>query len=264
MKDFLEIKGSRIYFEIAGEGEAIVFIHADGMDSSMWDEQFDYFKQNYRVLRYDIRGFGQSDIPSNHPYSFAEDLDILLQHLSIDKTHVVGLSLGGAIGIEFALLYPNKVLSLTLADSGIAGSGFSQKFLDDLNKIIILAKASKYTEAKAAWLELDIFSYSRTLSKVWSRIEGMVTNTSGYRWYGNNQPIDLQPLAADQLQNILAPTLIIIGEHDIADFQEKVPFLHQKIKNSRVVTIPDAGHVSNMDNPERFNKELEVFLENLN
>lgn len=263
MKDFVEIKGSRMYYEITGEGEAIVFIHADGLDCSMWDAQYEYFKNKYTIIRYDIRGFGKSDVPSEQPYSFAEDLNILLQHLSIEKAHLVGLSLGGAIAIDFALLCPDKTLSLIVADSGIAGSGFSEKFLREVDTIIALAKENKLAEAKAKWLNLDFFEYSRKLPKVWSRIETMVADTSGYRWFGNNQPIDLQPLASERLQDVHVPTLIVIGEYDIADFQKKVPFMHEKIKNSRVIQIPNAGHLSNMDNPDRFNKELEVFLERL-
>lgn len=263
MKDFIKIKGSRIYYELAGEGEVIVLIHADSLDSRMWDKQFAFFTKKYKVLRYDIRGFGKSDIPSTEMYSFSEDLHLLLTHVSIEKAHVVGLSLGGAIAIDFALLYPDNVVSLVLADSGIAGHGFSPEFLKEVHEVIVLAKEHKLAEAKSKWLRLEFFAYSKQFPDVWNDIQTMVTDTSGYRWYGNNQPIDLQPFAANRLDEIHIPTRIIIGEHDIADFQKKASFMHQNIKRSKVVQIPHAGHLSNMDNPDQFNTELQTFLENL-
>jgi len=92
MNGHITIKGSQIYYESIGDGDPMVFIHADGLDSRMWEQQVAHFSKNYRVIVYDIRGFGKSDIPSDQTYSFVEDLSLLLSHLNISKAHLVGLS----------------------------------------------------------------------------------------------------------------------------------------------------------------------------
>jgi 3-oxoadipate enol-lactonase len=249
---FIEITGSKIYYEKAGSGDPIIFVHADALDCRQWDSQFEYFSKKFTVIRYDIRGFGKSDIPSDAPYSFSEDLRQLMDALHITKAHLVGLSLGAAVSIDFALMYPGRVRSLILADSGISGDGFDQEFIDSVNTIKKEATAGNMDRAKELWLNLPIFSRKNPA------INQMVADTSGYRWYGKNQPSELNGVA--RLSEIHVPTLILVGEHDIGDFQRKSIVLHEKISGSIFERIPEAGHLSNMDNSKRFNEEVETFF----
>lgn len=258
----IKIDGSKIYYEKEGRGDPIIFLHADALDSRQWDTQFAYFAKKYTVVRYDIRGFGKSHNPTDAPYSFSEDLFLFMKHLSLDKAHVVGLSLGAAISIDFALTYPQKVRSLVLADAGISGDGFDESFLKNINIITHLAKDGDLARAKEAWLNLSIFDYSRKNFDVWNSVKEMVNDTSGYRWYGKNQPIEIDPPAIKRLPNIKAPTLVLVGEHDTPDFQRKSKLLHEKIQGSQFAIIPNAGHLSNIDNPEEFNKTVDSFLSN--
>ncbi len=260
----ITIHGSKIYYETRGSGDPLVFVHADALDHRQWEEQVEYFADKYLVVTYDIRGFGKSEIPTDEPYSFSEDLALLMDHLQIDKAHLVGLSMGAAIIIDFALTHQNRVMSLTLADPGISGDGFSQDFKDAINKVIALAKENKLEEVKETWKSLAIFETSRANNEVWAKVALMVADTSCYRWYGTNQPINLSPLAAQRLDEIKVPTLVMVGEHDIADFQRKAKLLHEKISGSKFVTIPNSGHLSNMDNPEKFNEAFGMFLDSNN
>jgi len=254
------INGAKVYYQTAGKSTPLIFIHADSLDSRMWNEQLKYFSNKYQVICYDIRGFGKSDLPTNTPYSFHEDLNDFFIHLAIKKAHLVGLSLGGATAIDFTLSYPEKVKSLVLADSGISGDEFSQSFLKGIFKVIKLAKDNKIDAAKKEWLKLDIFSYSRKYPSVWEFIETMVKDTSCYRWFGKNRPLQLEPKAVERLDEIKTQTLILVGEHDIEDFQRKAKLLNTKIKNSRLEIVSDAGHLSNMDNPGEFNQKVYDFL----
>src|SRR5688572_28623774 len=102
---FAEINGARIHYEVAGDGPPLVFLHAYTLDCRMWDDQFEHFTDRYRVVRYDTRGFGRSDVPTEAPYSNHEDLRLLLDHLDIDRAHVCGLSSGGGIAIDFTLAH---------------------------------------------------------------------------------------------------------------------------------------------------------------
>src|SRR6266851_3278425 len=108
---FAELNGTRLYYEVAGEGHPLVLIHGGLVDRRLWDDQFDVFAQHYRVIRYDIRGFGNSDVPAG-PYSNYEDLYGLLKFLGVEKAYIMGLSMGGGIDIDFTLAHPEMVAAL--------------------------------------------------------------------------------------------------------------------------------------------------------
>lgn len=115
------VKGTRLYFEVAGSGPAAVLLHGFSLDTRMWDDQFDVLAREFRVVRYDQRGFGKSDVPTDEPYSGVEDLRSLLDYLAIETPHVIGLSLGGGLAIDFALTQPAMVDSLIVAGSNLSG-----------------------------------------------------------------------------------------------------------------------------------------------
>jgi 3-oxoadipate enol-lactonase len=127
-----------LYFEIKGRGKPVVLIHGGQLDRRMWDAQFDEFAKRYRVIRYDLRGFGKSSAPSK-PFSNHEDLHALLRRLQVEKATLVGLSLGGAVAVDFALMYPNEVDSLVLVCPGLGGFHFEDK-ANDLFAIIQAAQ----------------------------------------------------------------------------------------------------------------------------
>jgi 3-oxoadipate enol-lactonase len=259
-KGFTTLSGSKIYYEKSGNGEPLIFVHADTLDARQWNSQFDYFSSLFTVIRFDIRGFGKSDVPTKEPYCFSEDLYEFMKSLSIQKAHLIGSSLGAAVSIDFVLTHPEKVHSLVLADAGISGDGFNETFMNSIKHITDLAKSGDLNGAKLTWLNLDLFNFSRTLPRVWKQVEKMVHDTSGYRWQGENQPTDIDPPAVQRLSNIQVPTLVIVGEGDIDDFQRKARLIHEKISGSQFVSVPHAGHLSNMDNSEAFNQTIGPFL----
>src|SRR5215471_17547543 len=118
------VKSTQLYYEVTGEGQPLVLVHSGGFDRRLWDEQFTTFADNYKVIRYDVRGHGQSPPPTK-PYSDAEDLYRLLQELHVEKAHFVGLSLGSTIVVDFALAHPEMVDSLVLATPEVNGYSYS-------------------------------------------------------------------------------------------------------------------------------------------
>src|SRR5205085_12090769 len=117
---FADVNHTRLYFEVAGNGPALVLIHGSMVDTRMWDNQFEVFAQHYRVVRYDVRGFGKSALPTE-TFSHADDLKALLDFLGIAQAHILGLSMGGGIAINFALTYPEMTRTLIVVDSTLAG-----------------------------------------------------------------------------------------------------------------------------------------------
>jgi 3-oxoadipate enol-lactonase len=111
---------ARIYFEVAGAGPGLVFVHAGVSDSRMWEPQFDTFAAKYRVVRYDHRGFGKSKMPEG-PYALRDDLLSVVRQAGIAKATFVGCSMGGATVIDFALEHPEMVSALVLVGSGVTG-----------------------------------------------------------------------------------------------------------------------------------------------
>ena len=111
---------ARIYFEAAGVGPGLVFVHAGVSDSRMWEPQFDTFAAKYRVVRYDHRGFGKSKMPDG-PYALRDDLLSVVRQVGIAKATFVGCSMGGATVIDFALEHPEMVSALVLVGSGVTG-----------------------------------------------------------------------------------------------------------------------------------------------
>jgi pimeloyl-ACP methyl ester carboxylesterase len=114
---FAEINGTRLHYEIKGKGHTIVLIHGGLADSRLWDDQFTKFSKNFRVIRYDLRGFGKSDFPVG-AFSHVEDLYALLKFLKVEKVSLVGLSLGGIIAADFTLEHPETVEALVLTAFG--------------------------------------------------------------------------------------------------------------------------------------------------
>src|SRR3989339_1460207 len=139
-----------LYFQSKGEGVPIIFVHGFSLDSRMWDPQVEIFSKTNQVITYDIRGFGKSPVPVG-PYSHIEDLHNLVNHLKIQKFHLVGLSLGGEIAIDYALTYPDTILSLTLADSSLGGYSSTVDWR-------VYAKEQGLELAKANWLNHPVFA----------------------------------------------------------------------------------------------------------
>jgi pimeloyl-ACP methyl ester carboxylesterase len=118
---FVQTNGTQLCYEMAGSGHPLVLLHGGYMDRRMWDDQFAAFAQDHGVIRYDIRGFGKSALPQV-PYADREDLCDLLTFLGIEKTYLLGFSLGGGIALDFTLEHPEQVDALILVGSPVNGA----------------------------------------------------------------------------------------------------------------------------------------------
>lgn len=255
-----KVNDTQLYYEVAGDGPPLVLIHGFLLDTRMWDDQFEAFAQHYRTVRYDVRGFGKSALPTDAAYSPVDDLKSLLLHLGITQAHIVGLSMGGGIAIDFAIVHPEMTITLIAADPLLGGYTTSE--LDaTIAPVAERAVIAGGKAANALLLNHVIFVPAREQLQVYTRLRTILAENSGWHWVNSDPQIELEPLAVERLQEIAAPTLILVGERDMADFHAITAILQQKIRNAALVILPGAGHMSNMEAPTLFNAAVLAFLQ---
>lgn len=261
-KKFFTCNGAQIFAQIKGAGETIVFVHGQALDHRMWRTQMDYFSKYYQCIALDMRGYGRSSRIHGEAYSMPDDLVHLLDQLSIDRFHLVGLSRGGRMAGDLVVTYPGRVKSLTLVDAHITGLPIHETY-GAFKKIIRAAVKVSDEEAKNEWKNSAIFAPIMKIEKTRDEFLAMLDDFEPYFWKTPTTEKTPQPLPADRLHEITCPTLIIVGEHDVTHFQEVANVLKQKIPNSKYVKMNGVGHMANMENPSKFNSILQSFLQEL-
>lgn len=260
---FAEINVSRIYYEIAGIGEPLILIHGWSFDTRCWDDQFDIFSKEYRVVRYDLRGFGRSALPDTGAvYSHTDDLVSLLDFLKIEKAHIMGHSFGGKISFDFVLNNPSKVISLILPDAAmdVPGLKVSEEVIAWIRDTWRTGKENGVDEAKKVWMNGPPFRPAMKNPQSASKVTQMIKDYSGWHWTHKDPCNFPKPFPLERLNGIKVPALILAGElnpkiyHDWADIQKKY------IPNSKKEIIPNAGHALNIENPEMVNELVLKFL----
>jgi pimeloyl-ACP methyl ester carboxylesterase len=253
-----------LYYEIAGEGRPLVLIHGGLVNSGLWDDQFEAFAGQYRTLRYDVRGFGKSKSPTAY-YSNHGDLRDLLDYLDIGQAFVLGLSMGGAIAIDFTLAYPDRVAALLPIAAGLGGyrATSNTALRDELN-----AAYERGDKERAVELSLQMWTDGphRTPDQVdpaaRERIRAMTAHTFDLPdvepWLQA-----LEPPAVDRLAEIHVPTLFVVGDQDVADIQKIGDLIVASVPGARRAVIPGTAHHLNVEQPVEFNRIVLEFLNSL-
>lgn len=256
------VGGTGLYYEILGTGPPLVLIHGGFVDRRMWDDQFEALGRRFRVIRYDVRGYGKSDAPTG-PFSNSEDLRALLSFLDIDRAAVAGLSMGGAIGLDFALEHPERVSALVLAASAASGFEYSRDMMGRIRKILNLGKRGEFDRAIRMILEDPFWSLE---DKKPERLQWLAANIRHnrkvFRWFPAwMRPAD--PPAIERLKQVNVPTLVIVPERDHPDNRTLAGRLAGEIPGARRVEVSGAGHFVNLDRPDEFNRIVTGFLDGI-
>jgi len=261
---FTEINGTKLYYEMSGEGTPMIFLHGFACDHSNWENQVKYFSKKFKVITYDMRGFGKSTVPDTVQYSHETDLEALMDFLKIDKAVLVGHSLGGIPSFYFTLDYPDRVKALILGEGGgLTKEMFKKKYknlFEELGKATIVAKESGIEAAKETWLNMTILkpAIANPLSK--EKLMKMTNDYSGWHWIQKDPEKYYKILELEELSEIKVPTLLMVGENSLSEYQELSDITQDYIKDSKKVIIKNSGHMLNLENPEQFNEEIELFL----
>jgi 3-oxoadipate enol-lactonase len=262
---FLDLPdGARLHYEVAGDGPTVTLIHPGLWDMRTWDREFRTFADaGFRVLRYDVRGYGQSSRPEpGRTYSHVRDLELLLDANEVMQTALVGCSMGGGIELDFALELPERVWALVPIASGI--SGFESNEEENEWWAVRDAPIEALIEAgeleKAQDLRLEIWAPLGTDDERGARIREIAFDNLHEIEMDESGEERVDPPAAHRLGEIDVPTLILEAEHDPPDMRRICDFLAREIMGSRRVVVEGADHVVNMRQPERFEELVVPFL----
>jgi 3-oxoadipate enol-lactonase len=272
---FAEVNGTTLYYEVAGTGHPFVLLHGHLLDRRSWDDQFAFFAQHYKVIRYDQRGFGDSGlITRGKPYSARQDHYELMKFLGIDSAYLIGCSGGGALAIDFTLEHPEMVGALIPVTAGVSGFRPSEEMMKEHPDVVRM-----YTGLNEAFEQHDIARAVEISLELWTdgpgrlpqqaspdvreRVREMTTRN----WerpddeaQAETPPVPLEPPAVGRLSEIKAPTLVILGEWDGPNPLEQ---LMAEIPGAKKVIMAETAHHPFMEKPAEFNQIVLDFLGSL-
>ena len=260
----LELPGARLVYEVTGDGPTVVLVHGYGLDMRMWDRQVDPLTARFRVVRYDCRGFGASGpFDPAVPYTHAEDLLALLDHLAISAAALVGLSFGGRVALQTALAAPARVRALVLLDAVLDGVPWDPESAGALDEVARQVQVGGVIAGRAAWLAHPLFATSRARPELADELAAMVAGYPGQHWLGQDPHRPVQPQPVDVLEDLAVPVLVAVGERDVPGFREMSAVLARRIPGAEYRVVADAGHLTNMEQPAAVSELLTRFLTGL-
>jgi pimeloyl-ACP methyl ester carboxylesterase len=252
----IEANGERIHFVDEGDGPPVLFIHSLGTSAWLYRDQIAALKADYRCIAPDCRGHGATSYNGSFTIpDVAADHKAVLDHLGIESCHVVGLSMGGPIALSLNARWPNVVGSLVLADA------FAR--LRDGAEDRILA-----TQETVAYLSMQEFGNQYAGDRLMpttpiERLDELAAEVAKCppKAYVDTVRAVFTHDASGDLSKVRAPTLILIGDSDDATPMAESEFMHDRIGGAQIKVIPQAGHLSTIDNPDAFTAALGDFLE---
>ena len=249
-------------YVIEGEGPWLTMSHSLACNLSMWDEQAKLLAGRFRVLRYDTRGHGGSSAPQG-PYTLeqlADDAKALFDALGIQRTHWIGLSMGGMIGQTCALKYPGIFQSMVLADTtSRRPPNASEMWAERVRTAREQGMAGVVEGTLGRWFT---DGYRQSRKDVMERIARDIRATPVEGFAGCCDAIAKVDVL-DRLREVKCPTLVIVGEQDHGTPPEAARLIHENIAGSELLIIPSAAHLSNVEQAEVFNKALLAFYDRI-
>jgi 3-oxoadipate enol-lactonase len=259
----ISANGIDVNYSIEGEGPWITLSHSLACDLHMWDEEAKRLSGRYKVLRYDTRGHGKTSAPAG-AYTLellADDLQALLLALGVKSTHFVGLSMGGMIGQTHALKYPGTFRSLTLCDTtsrypaeaaGMWADRIKTVETQGMEPLVVPTLGRWFTEG-----------FRNTRPDVVEKVANMIRSTPAAGYAGCCHAIPRINLTA-RLKEIACPSLVIVGREDAGTPVSMAEDIQRALPGSKLVVIPDASHLSNLEQPDAFNLALGGFVDSAN
>jgi len=255
------VEGNEVAYFDEGKGSTIVFIHGFPFDKRMWEQQLAIFRNHFRVIAYDVRGHGNTSANSNE-FSipqFTRDLGAFLNQLEIEKIIICGLSMGGYIALHAIESFPNKINGLILSDTQCAAD--TEEARAKRIKAIELIR-NNGLEQYASDSVKNLFAPA-SLENQKDKVDFIKTTI--LKTAPDNICKTLLALANRKekcsiLEKIKIPVLILVGEEDKVTPIAAATKMHESIKESTLHSIKNAGHLSNLENPEEFNSHLKDFL----
>jgi pimeloyl-ACP methyl ester carboxylesterase len=262
---FVEVDGGRIYFEVEGDGHPLLLIHGGLGSLRMWDEQVPAFAKRYRVIRYDTRGFGQTETEEVE-FTNRGDAAAVLDHVGASSAYVVGQSRGGVIALDLTLDHPDRVDALVSAAGGIAG--YEPELPEGVepppwDKMEPLWEAKDWDALAELETQVWVDGWGQPQDRVDPEIRQRVKDwiLANYRaGLAEGKPQPLDPPAAGRLTEVGVPTLVLIGTADEPGSVVAERHLAASVPGAQVVELPGVAHMIQLEEPELFTKLVLDFL----
>ena len=262
----VQVDGARLHVETAGRGEAVTMLHGFLVDSRQWDHEFAVLAHDHRVLRYDARGFGQSEIVPGRAYAHHEDLAAVLDACGVERTALLACSGGAATALDFALAHPGRVSALVFVGAGYWGrfadrTPAARAFLQSLGTYdvpgMIDSSLRAFTDGPrraASDVDADVRRRTEAMTALQFRRE-----PNYWRLAAQDQRTP-QPGALDRLGGIAAPALLMVGGEDQPEVKELSAQIAEGLRHAQLVVVQGAGHHANMEAPDAVLAEIRRWL----
>lgn len=264
---YIDLGGGQVYYEAAGEGIPLVFLHAAFTDSRMWDSQWHSFGMGHRVIRYDMLGSGRS-APLEGAVSRRQELYRMLEANKVGQAVLVGCSLGGEIILDAALDRPELVSGLVLVSTVPAGFEMQGEPPEDLIDMLAALEQGDLARASELQVRLGVDGPFRRPDQVdvgvrQRAVEMHLGALAKGSWSYMLEPVPdpLDPPAARRLDQISIPTLVIAGELDDPEILRAADVMAEALPGAQKVILRNAAHLPNMEQPDEFNRVVMSFLQ---
>ncbi|MER3428804.1 MAG: alpha/beta hydrolase [Pyrinomonas sp.] len=260
---FVKSRDTQIGYDDVGDGLPVVLLHAFPLNRAMWHEQIAALSSRWRFIAPDHRGFGESSVaPSATMEEMAQDVAALLDELQIEQAVIGGLSMGGYVSFAFYRQFPQRVRALILADTRAEADTEEAR----RNRERMAERALREGAEAIAEEMIPKLVAARTLNErpeIRERLRLMIVRNDPAGIAAAQRGMAVRRDQTDLLARIEVPTLIIVGCEDQLTPPELSEAMHQRIRGSHLVAIEGAGHVSNIERPQDFNRALESFLQRI-
>ena len=248
--EMADVDGGQVYYETCGKGaRSLVLLHDGVIDSASFDDMWSLLCKDFRVVRYDRRGYGKSPA-AKAPYSPTDDLGAVMQAAKVDHASLVGFSAGGGIALDYALDHPQTVNRLVLSGAQINGFAVSEHFIKRNTRIAIPMIIGNVdgviaNAAKDPYLLAPGHDAARDKAVAISK-----ASPQNIRHQVNDRG-KAGPSALPRMPNLQVPTLILVGDHDIPDVHAMAGAAQVLIPGSKRVVVPDSGHLMQLEHPKK-------------
>ncbi|MFC4356503.1 alpha/beta fold hydrolase [Halobium salinum] len=263
------VDGTELHYRVAGDPDdpALVFLHAGIADSRMWDGFAGRFADRFRVVTYDLRGFGRSR-HARGTFSHVGDLGTLLDALGAESASLVGASMGGAVAVDFALSHPERVDSLSLLAPAVGGYDFEDEAtLDGWAEAEEAFEAGDYDAAARIEMDVWLAGPDRALDGVGPdlvvRVREMLLRSYELDAAGGEEVdgVDGGAPAVDRLGDLDVPTLVVVGEGDTSDMRRIARLVERDVPDARLHTVAGVAHLPSVERPETVAGVVSSFLD---
>lgn len=267
---------TRLYYEEAGQGEPIILLHGHSVDCRMWDDVFFKLAKKYRVIRYDMRGYGKSDMPEEgYGFLHADDLKNFMDALKIKKAHFAGISIGGMALTDFVAMYPERVMTATISSGAITGSPdrttapeWALKIYNDTvfavkRHDVDINKKKGINVLKEDWKRAVKSVSGKHYNRIKKKLNVMIDDWQAWQW---THP-EIDSFIGNHADSLLSkqkkhpPILLLIGQYDYESSKRSMQKMAVLCPGSSIQIMPEAGYFTAMECPDEFVSKMEDFIE---